>query len=135
MNMSSPKLPSSRWSLRLGLTLWAGLVVCAVPVPVSAQTVWELTPYRIQVILTVGGAPELTPAFRTDLARDLLARVDALIGAAWDVSVSDAPPPLRYAVIRDVGTVTVELLEEQLSSAVPKSSSWPARAAWKAASK
>jgi len=83
--------------------------------PAGAQTVWELTPYRIQVILATGRDPELTPDLQADLAEDLLTQVDALVGARWDVSVSDARPALRRAMIRDIETVTVELLEEDLS--------------------
>lgn len=94
----------------------AGLVVCALASRVGAQTVWELTPYRIQVMLAVGHAPELTPDFRAELTQALYGRVDALIGAFWDVRVSEPGAALRYAMVRDVETVTVELVEAELSN-------------------
>jgi len=97
----------------------AGLVALVVGLwapPAGAQTVWELTPYRIQVILAFGHAPELTPDFRAELTQALHGRVDALIGAFWDVRVSAPGPALRYAMLRDVTTVTVELVEAECSS-------------------
>ena len=41
---------------------------------VSAQTVWELTPYRIEVLLAVESAPGLNDAFREELAAGLRGR-------------------------------------------------------------
>ena len=93
----------------------AGLIVYALALPAGAQTVWELTPYRIQVILALGEAPELTRDFQAELTQELYGRVDALIGAAWDVRVTEPGAALRYALVRDVETVTVELVEAGLS--------------------
>ena len=93
----------------------AGLIVYALALPAGAQTVWELTPYRIQVILALGEAPELTPDFQAELTQELYGRVDSLIGAAWDVRVAEPGAALRYALVRDVETVTVELVEAGLS--------------------
>jgi len=93
----------------------AGLVVFALAVPARAQTVWELTPYRVEVILATSPAPELTPEFRAELATDLLSRVDALVGAAWDATVTEAPTVLRRALLRDLEAVPSDMVEEVLS--------------------
>ena len=93
--------------------------VSAAATSAGAQTVWELTPYRIQVVLATGQAPELSADFRADLAEGLVARVETLIGAAWDVDVIDASATFQRALIRDFETVTVERLEEELSRRLP----------------
>lgn len=98
----------------LGL-LCVGCIVWAAAMRADAQTVWELTPYRIEVILATGRSPELTDPLRADLSEGLLARVDALIGAAWDAGLTDAPPALERALVRDFETVTTEMLEQALS--------------------
>ena len=96
--MSGAKLPFSRCCCRLGRAFCAVLVTWTVAVPAAAQTVWELTPYRVQVILAAQRAPELTAECRADLAADLLTRIDTLIGAAWDASVTEASAELRLSL-------------------------------------
>jgi len=98
------------------LATLAGLMVCALASPAGVQTVWELTPYKVRVILALGHAPELTPGFRSELTRELHGRVDALVGAFWDVRVTEPGAALRYAMLRDVETVTVELVEAEWSN-------------------
>ncbi len=111
--MTAPRFPSfgSSWRLRLG----ALVVLCASAAPAGAQSVWELTPYRIRVVLAMGRAPELTDGLRADLEQGLVGRVDALIGAAWVVNVAPATGALRLSVLRDVEAVSVEQLEEELA--------------------
>lgn len=113
--MSLVGFPFGGLSLRFRPTLvLAGLVVWATAAAAHAQTVWELTPYRVQVILATGPAPELTPEFRSQMTQDLLSRVDALVGAAWNATVIEAPPVLQRAVLRDLEAVSAELVEEAL---------------------
>ena len=88
------------------------LIVCASSAFASGQTVWELTPYQVQVILATAPVPELTPRLQTDLGEGLVERVNAMIGAAWDVTVVAAPPALRRAMIDDLESVTVDSLPE-----------------------
>ena len=113
--MSAVTLPSPGWSHRLRRTLVPALLVCAWATPACAQTVWELSPYRIRLILTTGHAPELSGDFRADLPAELLTRVDTLIGAAWDADARWASAEMRRVMIRDLERVTVELLEVELS--------------------
>ena len=111
--MSAVTLPSPARSHWLRRTLVPALLVCAWATPACAQTVWELSPYRIRLILTTGHAPELGGDFRADLSAELLTRVDTLIGAAWDADVRWASAQMRRVMIRDLERVTVELLQEE----------------------
>lgn len=136
--MNSVTLQFSRCgSLMGGTLLWTAVFVCATAASVEAQTVWELTPYRIQVIMATGPAPELTPRLQADLSTDLATRVDSMIGAAWgldikvlvprasvskveefldgtrNVSVIDEPASLRRMLIFDMQAVTIESLEDE----------------------
>jgi len=81
--------------------------------PAAAQSVWELTPYRIHVLLALGTAPELTPRLQADLTADLAARVDSLVGPGWDVTLVAAPPRLQHALATQIDAVTVESLAKE----------------------
>lgn len=78
--------------------------------PVDAQSVWELTPYRVQVFLQFGRSPELTPALRATLAEDLVARAESLVGSAWDIRVQTARAELGRAMLRDLESVTDQVV-------------------------
>lgn len=93
----------------LRAVLCAGWVVC--PVTSSpAQSVWELTPYRIEVLVTFAPAPELTSRLRDDLLTGLIDRTDALIGAPWGITFAPAPPALGRTMTSAIESVTMESL-------------------------
>ena len=60
----------------------------------SAQSVWELTPYRIRVLVDVEPRPELTPRLVAQMYAWANERADTVIGAAWNLRISPAPPEL-----------------------------------------
>jgi hypothetical protein len=97
---------------------WAPLLAVAITfaavAPAAAQSVWELTPYRIRIVIAAGDSPELTPQLMSDLGADLISRADGLIGAAWDVSVDGAEPALARAILDDLDAVTLESIPEEL---------------------
>ena len=97
---------------------WAPLVAVAVMfaavLPAAGQSVWELTPYRIRIVVAAGDTPELTPQLMSDLDADLVSRADGLIGAAWDVSVDDAGAELARAMLDDPDAVMLESIPEEL---------------------
>jgi hypothetical protein len=115
--MSTFRLWSPGPRHRLRATLVPVLLACASAAPATAQTVWELSPYRVEIILATARAPELTGDLQADLRAELLTRVDTLIGAAWDADVRWATEELRRVMIRDLQRVTVELLDQELSRA------------------
>jgi hypothetical protein len=66
--------------------------------PAAAQSVWELTPYQVNVWVAFAPAPEFTPLLRAELLADLQSRLESLAGAAWRVSVEPAPPGVQPAL-------------------------------------
>ena len=92
--------------------LWAVALVALLAAPASAQSVWELTPYRIRLVVAMQPAPGLGPRLQSDLEEGLLSRFETVIGAAWDVSTGPASARLRNRMIENVADVTAELLPE-----------------------
>jgi len=109
--------PFRRWAR--ATAAWSAVVLLAGARPAHAQSVWELTPYRVQVVVAAARAPELTARLQSDLAEGLVERVNAVIGAAWDVDVLVAPPPLRRAMLDDLESVAVESLPEESIASEP----------------
>lgn len=85
----------------------AGLVACVGAASAGAQTVWELTPYRLQIVLGVAPSPTLSSGLEADLRTALVERTDALVGAPWRIAVVAAPPALEHQMIRAIERVTV----------------------------
>lgn len=100
-------IPRLRFGAVLLAVLW-GFVVGGELAPASAQTVWELTPYRIRAFLATNRAPELTPQLEQDLLAELSSQVDSRIGAAWDVTFAEPPLALRRAMMAGLDAVAVD---------------------------
>ena len=104
---------TGRRAARRLLLPWTMMVLCAWQIPAAGQSVWELTPYRIQLLLAIQRQADLDPRLVTDLGADVVARADAVLGAAWDLTVVASPPALGRAQIADVEAVTTESLPKQ----------------------
>ena len=87
----------------------ASIPLLAVP-PATAQSIWELTPYRIEVLIAFAPAPELTPQLRSELGGSLVDRAELLVGATWEITAVPAPPALQPAMISAIESVTLESL-------------------------
>lgn len=74
--------------------LLAALGVAAWARPASAQSVWELTPYRIRALVYVEPRPELTPRLVAQMFAWANERADTAVGAAWNLQIDRAPPEL-----------------------------------------
>ena len=96
----------SRW------LLLAGVIAPVLVRPAAGQSVWELTPYRVRLLVAFAPAPELTPRLRADLITDLVDRAEALVGAAWNVTAAPAPPHLQPAMTSAIESVKLESLPE-----------------------
>ena len=94
------------------LAVWAWLAA-----PLAAQSVWELSPYRMELIVALEPSPDWPPQLEAELGRDLVVRCDAVVGAVWDARASAAPPALRPALLWAVDTVTVDSLSEEMLEA------------------
>jgi len=86
------------------------LICCAAA---AGQSVWEVTPYRIRLLVAFAPLPELTPQLQADLMTGLVDRTDALVGAAWDLSAAPAPPQLARQMLSAVDSVTLESLPQE----------------------
>ncbi|MEN6451607.1 MAG: hypothetical protein ABFC96_14030 [Thermoguttaceae bacterium] len=91
-----------RWLLRgaafLGLAV-AALVGASVAAAAD-QTVWPMTPYQVQVLVAFEPQPSLTPRLHEALCKSLAARIDTVMGAAWNTTVSAPPPALERDMVR-----------------------------------
>ena len=88
------------------------LFVAVLASSASAQSVWELTPYRIRLLVAMQPTAELNSRLQADLEGSLLGRFETVVGAAWDVSTDSqaVSPQLRHSIVDDIGAVTAHLL-------------------------
>jgi hypothetical protein len=103
-------------SFRRAAVAWLAIVAALVigdARPASAQSVWELTPYRLQVFVATGRDPQFSPDFNARLISDLLARADAVVGAPWEITVVAAPADLGRRAAADVESVDLESLPKE----------------------
>ncbi|OHB66747.1 MAG: hypothetical protein A2V70_09975 [Planctomycetes bacterium RBG_13_63_9] len=89
---------------------WTAVTILVLVPPAAAQSVWELTPYRIHVVVAVAPVPELTPRLQTELLGSLVTRTDALIGASWNLTAAPAPRKLQPALLRAIGELSMRSL-------------------------
>ena len=85
-----PKLTKLLVALALA---WASAAMAA------DRSVWPLTPYRVEVYVAVAAELPAAPRLETALCADLATRIEAVIGAPWNATVSSAPPKLRDALL------------------------------------
>jgi hypothetical protein len=78
--------------------------------PAVAQSVWELTPYRIRAALSLEYRPELTPPLEANLRTGLVDQANLHIGAAWELTVEAAPAPLGQEMLADLASIKIESL-------------------------
>jgi hypothetical protein len=64
----------------------------------SDRKLWEFTPYRVQILITVEADAALTAQLLADVQREVQDRIEAVVGAPWDVETLAAPPTLAHAV-------------------------------------
>ena len=95
--------------LCVGLLAWL-----APPRAHAAQSVWELTPYRIRVLLAVAPKPELTERLAEQVRDIVTERAGSSIGASWDLYVESAPAALQTPMLASLDTITAESLPAAL---------------------
>lgn len=80
-----------RWLQRiliLACSFAGGFVERPLGSAAMAQSLWEWTPYRVEIYLAVEDCPELTTADVVRLAADLQSRLEFRLGASWEPRVS-----------------------------------------------
>lgn len=112
----SPTKRQTRMSVLLARVCFL-VLIAIVAAPAAAQSVWELTPYRIRLFAAMQDSPELGPEARAEIARGLLTRCETAIGAAWDVSIGEISPRLRNRMSVDsLAAITADLLPQDSDS-------------------
>ena len=71
----------------------------------QAQTAWELSPYRIKLLVAVEAGSELD---EQELSADLIARAAAVVGGSWRVEAKAPAPELRYKVLHSLYAIAVD---------------------------
>ena len=77
-------------------------IVLLQPSSATAQN-WSTNPYKVKVWLALQNAPEVQSVGTDRVAGAITRHADGIFGAAWSLSVVDAPPSLAPALARDVG--------------------------------
>lgn len=95
----------------LALLLCAGFAVR--PAPAAVQSVWELTPYRIQLIVATEPIARLPAGLREELQGELIARIESVVGTPWDITPGNPPKRLLRLIASEINAVTVESLPKE----------------------
>ena len=91
--------------------------VSACPAPACAQatqSVWELTPYRICVLVAAARKPEITPRLVEQVRAVIAERAETAVGGCWDLRAEAAPASLQPAMLASLGTLPFEQLPQEL---------------------
>ncbi len=104
--------PWQRGTRTAVVALWVLVSAAAARVPAADLAVWELMPYRIRVVQAVEPSPAMPEMLVQRLSQDLLAQVDAYVGAAWQVEVQSADASLRRPILERLEGMTAEQIPE-----------------------
>jgi hypothetical protein len=97
------------------LLVWCAMSLAAGPL--AAQTLWELTPYQVQIYVAIQDAPQLTPQMKQDLQAFVRGRIEALVGSSWNTTVSPASAELALVMLDGLATLqTANLPKESLQA-------------------
>jgi len=103
---------------RVAVALVLGFVGALFAVaPARAQSVWELTPYRVQIVMATADNGRLEPDLATTLGTQVVDRLDSLIGAAWLAEPVVAEGALRYQMLNDLSALVLEDLPAEVLDA------------------
>jgi len=85
------------------------------PSAARGQTFWEMTPYRVEVVVALDRVPELSGYVATDLISGLRESVNSIIGSHWTADVRTVDPLLRHQILTAIDTLTMsDITPEQL---------------------
>ena len=103
----------------LGFWLAAALVLCASLSArrAAAQTVWELTPYKINLLVADELATGLGSGRAAGLANQVAEHAVNIVGGAWDLSAAVAPEPLATRMTVELASIEFDDLPPEMSDA------------------
>jgi hypothetical protein len=74
----------------------------------APRTLWEFTPYRVQLLLALDRDGALSASVGDDLARQLTERAEAVVGSPWEFQAQGAAAVLSHAMRWRLDTLTVD---------------------------
>lgn len=95
--------------MRTSILLFAallGIVGLAPTERAGAQSYWEMSPYKIHVLLAIDAELDAGTQFGKDLPAALSERSDNFVGAAWQVSVELAKGQTRERILHSLDRLT-----------------------------
>ena len=72
----------------------------------AASTSWELSPYRIQLLIAVQPGASASRTLAGELAANLPARAATIVGGAWQLEAAVAPAALSHELIHALADAT-----------------------------
>lgn len=69
---------------------------------------WELSPYRISVLIAVQPSPDWPATIDSDVALFIDSRTKAIVGGSWKLTAAPAADELRKAILADVCQVAAD---------------------------
>ena len=81
------------------------------------QSSWELSPYKIHLLVAMEDGGPLSPHVAAELPGDLAARLASGAKGAWQIESQVASPALRHLMLADIASVTSADLPEEARAA------------------
>ncbi|MDX1946248.1 MAG: hypothetical protein SFU86_12685 [Pirellulaceae bacterium] len=76
----------------------------------AAQVAWELSPYRVEVLIAIDSRAGLSRGETAELLDQLTSRAENVAGGGWKLTVRPAPASLRSALLADLAALPAEAL-------------------------
>ncbi len=111
-------------AIRFGFVLVLSLVAltCVADRYVLAQEIWEYSPYRVKVWLSISPSLSLSEDSEREIHRKIAEYAEINFGATWSIQVESTPDALFGSVLYRLDELTVEqLLSRELFLVVGKS--------------
>ena len=88
------------------------IVAFAASASSAADSVWELTPYRIAVLVAAQPGGDLPAAVEQGIAAAIRERAAAVVGGSWKLTAIQAEGDLRAAMLQDLASIEAAQLAE-----------------------
>ncbi len=98
MSAAFAKIIESTWQCRRWLVTCAMFALAGQSV--SAQSIWELTPYRIQTWIVANPHPLIPAAAQQDLLTQIPSYSENMVGSVWRLSAETAPAAYHSILLR-----------------------------------
>jgi len=119
----SPTLRFQTSFVRLSVAVWLfSIAWCCLELRVAAQEIWEYSPYRVKVWLSVSPTLSLSDESEREIHRQIAEYAELNFGPTWSIQVETTPDALFGSVLYRLDELTVDqLLARELILMVGKS--------------